>query len=230
MKDTKTFSSVLRVLKRRIFIHIGIKTEASSQPDSDCDVLIDVMRKGNHPKLVVKRDSTFVLLCKGSCTVSGQTGILFDQEAEDFLEKMKQRNCGDVWVITPQDLVIKGLPTKTEKHSALSILGPATPRGAVVPLETAAYIVSHCDVTAHDSSASCYHRPSADEQYGVETYNPSSLTDFDTFGGGDSLATFPHVSVPKGQLPFMKDWEDRQATSRSTGKRRPSLSLFIIQI
>ena len=71
------------------------------------------------------KDSTFVLLCKGSCT-SGQTGILYDREAEMFIENMKQRDCGQVWVLTPQDFVIKGMPSRCPPASVLPpVLGTA---------------------------------------------------------------------------------------------------------
>ena len=59
-----------------------------------------------------------------------------------------------------------------------------------------------------------------------------TLTDLDpTLAGADTLATFNPYSeggrpgMRKAELPFMKDWQDRQATARSHYSTGSSLSL-----
>ena len=163
-----TFNHTLRVLRRRIFIHVGCTPTISPRkqpcnkdskgsrqivpknpsPAVPAAAAVDTLgeaQQGAHTqgadtqgaatastdattsgsvqgpggaggakaadKAGAGKDSTFVLLCKGSCT-SGQTGILYDREAEMFIENMKQRDCGQVWVLTPQDFVIKGMPSR----------------------------------------------------------------------------------------------------------------------
>jgi hypothetical protein len=167
---------MLRILKRRIFIHVGIKppvedndrkrqrqrserlnahkkivgngrgasapsSSAPSTPKSTAaggtDEALVMSEQGGKNSLSIgtaategvdaekeeegghgRKDSTFVVLCKGSCT-NGQTGILYDREAENYIEVMKQRDSGEVWVISPQDFVIKGMPNKSARFSAL---------------------------------------------------------------------------------------------------------------
>ena len=160
-----TFNHTLRVLRRRIFIHVGSTPTISprKQPrNQDSKGSRQIVPKNPSPavpaatpedtpgeakqgadtpgadsqgadpgggtaadKAGAGKDSTFVLLCKGSCT-SGQTGILYDREAEMFIENMKQRDCGQVWVLTPQDFVIKGMPSRCPPASVLPpVLGTA---------------------------------------------------------------------------------------------------------
>ena len=168
---------MLRILKRRIFIHVGIKPpvedddrkrqhqrserlnahkkrvdngRGASAPSSSApatpkstaaggtdEASLLLGEQGGNSSLSIgtaatkgvdvekeeegghgRKDSTFVVLCKGSCT-NGQTGILYDREAENYIEVMKQRDSGEVWVISPQDFVIKGMPNKSARFSAL---------------------------------------------------------------------------------------------------------------
>jgi len=176
--------------------------------------------------------STFVLVGIGACT-AGDPGVLWDKEADEFINTIKDRTHGQVWRLPSDptsahvDYIIKGLPTKHEKFSALTRAGlldspnavNAAVRGPDRAAEETAYILTHQECTETDATRRrTIQRPRTAATY---DFDPGSLTEMDTYADA-TLATLRSEArhgppVPKQELPYMREWETRQMSSRSTG-------------